>query len=144
MLLINQFFKNIFHKQQKILKSEGNPDFDDDSVVLTFGLTKDNAIDLLLEFKEYSIKNKKDLENKAQTLAKFFFTITSGGINATIIDFLINEMADKENQELFESILYHWLILEKSKNEQNQQKQSEIPLVYPSKVFYQPQPNNAK
>lgn len=139
MLSIKQLYNKYFKKKinnQKI-------DFIDDSVLLSFGLTPNYEIDLSLEIKELLIKDKNDLEFKAQKLAAFFHTIVSGGLNNIIIEFLMKEMSDEQNKELFESIVYNWLLLEKSHaiRNTNNNKTLNIPVISPLKVFSQYIPN---
>lgn len=138
MLSIKQLYNQYFTKKKNNSKEI---DFVDDSVLLSFGLTPNYEIDLSLEIKELLIKDKNDLEFKAQKLASFFYTIVSGGLNNIIIEFLMKEMSDEDNKKLFESIVYHWLILEKNHSNKNQSKNTSMPVISPLKVFSQYIPN---
>lgn len=133
MLLIKQLYKKIFAQDNKD-KQDTDIDFDKDTVVMSVGLTPDYEIDLSVHIKELSIANKTDFNIKAQKIATFFYTITSGGLNKTIVEFLVDILPDRENKELFESILYHWLLLEQNQKK-TQQKYKESPLIEPSKAF---------
>lgn len=132
MLSIKRIYNQIFRKNNQ---KEETIDFDKDSVVMSVGLTPDYEIDLSIEIKELEIKNKQDLELKAQKIASFFYTVTSGGLNKTILEFLLEILPDKENKQLFESIVYNWLLLEQKyqTNQHNQNK--DVPVVEPSKAF---------
>jgi hypothetical protein len=58
-------------------------------------------------------------------------------VNATILDFLVNEMSDDQNKELFEAVIYYWLLLDKQNTDKKNVQNKHIPLVAPSKVFSQ-------
>jgi len=144
MLSIKQLYNKYFKKNIETKTDNRNTDFFDDSVLLSFGLTPNYEIDLSLEIKDLLIKDKNDLEFKAQKLAAFFHTIVSGGLNNIIVEFLMKEMSDEQNKKLFEEIVYNWLLLEKAhilKNK-NQYKNSSSPVISPLKVFSQYIPNN--
>jgi hypothetical protein len=144
MLSIKQLYNKYFKKNIETKTDNRNIDFFDDSVLLSFGLTPNYEIDLSLEIKDLLIKDKNDLEFKAQKLAAFFHTIVSGGLNNIIVEFLMKEMSDEQNKKLFEEIVYNWLLLEKAhilKNK-NQSKNLSDPVVSPLKVFSQYIPNN--
>lgn len=136
MLSIKQLYNKYFNKNNINNNIKKNIDFIDDSVLLSFGLTPNYEIDLSLEIKDLLIKDQDDLEFKAQKLASFFYTIVSGGLNNIIIEFLMKEMSDDQNKQLFESIIYNWLILEKTNAIKNKNNKSlNIPVVSPLKVF---------
>jgi hypothetical protein len=139
MLSIRQLYNKYFTK--KNVSQNKNIDFIDDSVLLSFGLTPNYEIDLSLEIKDLLIKDQNDLEFKAQKLAAFFHTIVSGGLNNIIIEFLMKEMSDEQNKQLFESIVYNWLVLEKTHSSKNKSKNLHIPVISPLKVFSQYIPN---
>lgn len=139
MLSIKHLYNSFFAKKDKTQKNTEDKDisFAEDTVIMTFGLTPNYEIDLSLEMKDLIINDKADLQFKAQKLASFFHSIVSGGVNATILDFLANEMTDDQNKELFESIIYYWLLLDKQNTDKKNIQHKHIPLVSPSKVFSQ-------
>lgn len=134
--LYNKLFTKNIEKENNVQKNT-DISFSEDTVIMTFGLTPKYEIDLSLEIKDLHINNKADLQYKAQKLATFFHSIVSGGVNATILDFLVNEMSDDENKELFESVIYYWLLLDKQNTDKKNIQNKHIPLVAPSKVFSQ-------
>lgn len=135
MLSIKQLF-NQFFKEKKQEENQNNyMNMDKDSVVMSLGLTPNYEIDLSIEIKDLYVKDKSDLHFKAQKIASFFYTITSGGLNKTIIEFLLDILPDKHNQELFESILYNWLLLEQNQKSYTKEQNKNTPLVEPSKAF---------
>lgn len=134
--LYNKLFTKNIEKENNIQKNT-DISFSEDTVIMTFGLNPKYEIDLSLEIKDLHIDNKADLQYKAQKLATFFYSIVSGGVNATILDFLVNEMSDDENKELFESVIYYWLLLDKQNTDKKNIQNKHIPLVAPSKVFSQ-------
>jgi hypothetical protein len=140
MLSIKHLYNKIFKKTLDTKSSKQNNEdmsFDKDSVIITFGLTPNYEIDLSLEIKDLTINNKADLQFKAQKIATFFHSIVSGGVNSTILDFLAHEMSDEQNKELFESVIYYWLFLDKQNIDKKNLEQKHKPLVSPSKVFSQ-------
>jgi hypothetical protein len=134
--LYNKFFSKDIEKENNI-QHNADMSFVEDTVIMTFGLTPKYEIDLSLEIKDLKIDNKADLQFKAQKLATFFHSIVSGGVNATILDFLVNEMSDDQNKELFEAVIYYWLLLDKQNTDKKNIQNKHIPLVAPSKVFSQ-------
>jgi hypothetical protein len=140
MLSIKHLYNKLFSiKAKKTHHPLNDKDisFAEDTVIMTFGLTPNYEIDLSLEMKDLTINNKADLQFKAQKLATFFHSIVSGGVNSTILDFLANEMSDSQNKELFESIIYYWLLLDKQHIDKKNIQQKHTPLIAPSKVFSQ-------
>lgn len=140
MLSIKHLYNKLFTKnieKENNIKKNTDISFSEDTVIMTFGLTPKYEIDLSLEIKDLNINNKADLQYKAQKLATFFHSIVSGGVNSTILDFLVNEMSDDENKELFESVIYYWLLLDKKNTDKKNIQNKHIPLVAPSKVFSQ-------
>lgn len=133
MLLIKQLYNKFFYKNSSV--SDNNKS---DSVVnLNIGLTPNYEIDLSLAMKDLVIYDDEDLLKKAKKIASFFYTVTTGGLNKTIVEFLMNEMPDEENKDLFDAILYNWLLLEQNNKNTQNHKSANIPLVEPSKVFVQ-------
>lgn len=138
MLLIKQLYNKIFSQKKDTKPSEEYDDnFKEDIIVLKFGLTPKYEIDISLEIKELLVKNNEDLILKADKIASFFYTIASGGLNNTIIEFLMKEMSDEQNKKLFESIVYSWLLLEENHKKNSKKHVSLDPVVPPSKAFIQ-------
>lgn len=138
MLSIKQLYKKIFSHTNDIKPSENDDNFKDDIIILKFGLTPKYEIDISLEIKELLVKDNEDLTLKADKIGSFFYTIASGGLNNTVIDFLMKEMSDEQNKKLFESIVYSWLLLEQNHKHTTTKKQVSLdPVVPPSKAFIQ-------
>lgn len=135
MLSIKHLYNQIFGKHSK--NNEENINFDNDILVMSVGLTPNYEIDLSIEVKDLHISNQTDLNIKAEKIATFLYGITSGNLNQTIVEFLMNILSDEESQKLFEAILYRWLLLEKNQNNTNinNEDHKEIALIQPSKVF---------
>lgn len=133
MLSIKQLYNKFFNKQP--IKTSSDLDFKNDCVVMTFGLTHNYEIDLSLEVKDLLIKDNNDMEFKAKKLASFLHTVVSGGLNNIIIEFLMKEMSDEQNKQLFESVIYQWLVLDKYHAQTQKTKNNTMPVVSPLKAF---------
>lgn len=134
MLLIKHMFN--FNKKKKT-KDTSMPNFEEDKVVLTIGLTDDYEIDIGVEINNLSIDNTADKTFKSQKIAQFLYTVFSGGINFNISEIMLKQIGDTEQyQEFINSIIYNWLLLEQTNNSTERSTDIQnIPLVKPTQAF---------
>lgn len=135
MLSIKQLYKKYFCKNNNDTYTDASNLLENNLIATTIGLTTNYEVDLLLEIKQLSIRDQDDLNLKAQKIASFFYSITSGALNNTIMEIMNKEMSDDVNKPLFDAIIYNWLILEQTIGTKNIDKKTNTPLVPPSKVF---------
>lgn len=126
-------WRNFFKKKE----TTNNPvEFKNDTIIITIGLTRDYDVDVSVEIQDLDVKNHADMIYKAQKIAQFFQTVTSGGINYTLTKILMEQIGDDPDYKNFiDTLVYNWIVLEKKKETEEANLSSSEAVVPPSDVF---------
>lgn len=135
MLSINQLFNIFYKKNNEKPENDAILDLSKNPVIITLGLSEDyEHIDISVEFQNLSIDNDADMLYKSKKISEFLHNITSGGVNQNIASIMVDQLSDEDNSKMMETIVYHWLLLEKTK-EIYSTNISQTPVVSPLGVF---------